>query len=115
MSMGTAVVAGVATGIALTEAEKLRQANERKYDEEQAKLPGYGEKCADKCKKDFICYNEKCLSNTEYNIATSPQKKGLDSTSLALIIVLPILTILLILAGVFEPQIREFLKKTFKK
>jgi len=111
--MRTAVVAGVATGIAITEAEKLRQANEKKYQEEQDKLPGNGEKCTDKCKKDFICYNEKCLSTTEYNIATSP--KGMDPTTLALIIVLPTLTILLILAGVFEPQIREFFKKAFKK
>lgn len=111
MGMGTAVVAGVATGIAITEAEK----NNKKYQEEQAKLPGYGEKCADKCKKDFMCYNEKCLSNTEYNIATSPPKKAMDSTTLALIIVLPVLTILLILAGFFEPQIREFFKKTFKR
>jgi hypothetical protein len=112
--MQTAVVAGVATGVLLTEAEKRRKANEKRYNEEQANLPGNDEKCVDKCKKDFTCYNQTCISDILYNNLTR-QSMDTDKTALVLAIVLPILLLLFLLGGIFAPQISAFFKKSFRK
>lgn len=93
--IGTAVVAGV---------KKVRRSNNKKYKQGQSKLPGDGEKCTDKCKRGFTCYNETCIRNVS---------QSMDKTTLVLVIVLPIL-FLLLLAWVFAPEISAFFKKISK-
>ena len=99
--IGTAVVAGVT---------KVRGYNNKKNKLRQAKLPGDGQKCTDKCKKGFTCSNEKCIRNVKYNNLT---QKSMDKTTLVLVIVLPIL-FLLLLGWVFAPEISAFFKRISK-
>lgn len=102
----------------LTEAEKEKRQKEQIQKDEQIKIYNESEYCIDnKCKSGFVCYNNKCLTQSQYDNMNNTIQQNHDYylIVMSISVVICVLVAIILVYVIYYKEITNFIVKMYKE
>lgn len=104
--------------IILTEAEKEKRQKEQIQKDEKTKIYNESEYCIDnKCKGGFVCYNNKCLTQLQYDNINNTTQQNHDYflTVITISVIICVLLVIIVVYVIYYKEITRFILKMYKE